>query len=148
MLIPSQAFVSYLRSVHLQKDKSIFDVTKLPAEAFAASLGLPGVPKIKFLSREQARVKKNASRDIAKLQDAPRSDDEGDEDDEGEAEEESEEESVKGSASEEGSSKEEGEGEGTKGTVPNTATRVRSLPHSLTNLYVNWPTASRRENEV
>ena len=58
---PAQAFVSYLRSVHLQKDKSVFKVSELPAERFAESLGLPGMPKIKFLSRELAKKKKNAS---------------------------------------------------------------------------------------
>ena len=109
--------MSYLRSVHLQKDKTIFDVTKLPAEAYAASLGLPGVPKIKFLSREQARVKKNASRDIAKVQAAKDSDDDEDEDAESDAGEES-------SDEEEG---EEPAGED-EPAVPNTATRVRPLP--------------------
>lgn len=57
---PSQAFVSYMKSVHLQKDKSIFDLTQLPIEAFAASLGLPGAPQIKFIG--QAHQKKNAAR--------------------------------------------------------------------------------------
>lgn len=57
-----------MRSVHLQKDKEVFKVTELPAEEFATSLGLPGVPKIKFLSREKAKEKKNASRAVAALQ--------------------------------------------------------------------------------
>lgn len=34
---------------------------ELPAERFAESLGLPGMPKVKFLSRELAKKKKNAS---------------------------------------------------------------------------------------
>jgi hypothetical protein len=41
--------VSYMRSVHLHKDKSIFKVEELPVDIFAESLGLPGAPKIKFL---------------------------------------------------------------------------------------------------
>ena len=53
--------MSYLRSVHLHKDKTIFKVAELPVEQFAASLGLPGVPKIKFLSKEKAKEKKNSS---------------------------------------------------------------------------------------
>lgn len=57
----TQAFVSYLRSVHLQKDKSIFKVAELPAERFAEALGLPGMPKIKFLTKEMAKKRKNAS---------------------------------------------------------------------------------------
>ncbi|KZT08099.1 DEAD-domain-containing protein [Laetiporus sulphureus 93-53] len=56
-----RAFVSYLRSVHLHKDKSIFKLTELPVERFAEALGLPGMPKIKFLGREMAKQKKNAS---------------------------------------------------------------------------------------
>ncbi|KZT64113.1 DEAD-domain-containing protein [Daedalea quercina L-15889] len=60
-----RAFVSYLRSVHLQKDKSIFKVGELPVERFAESLGLPGMPKIKFLGRELAKKKKNASHAVA-----------------------------------------------------------------------------------
>ena len=57
----SQAFVSYMRSVYLHKDKSIFKIDKLPVDLFAESLGLPGTPKIKFLSKEIARQKNNSS---------------------------------------------------------------------------------------
>lgn len=60
--------MSYVRSVHLHKDKAIFKVHELPVEEFAASLGLPGTPKIKFLSREQTKGRKNASRTVAALQ--------------------------------------------------------------------------------
>ncbi|TFY67036.1 hypothetical protein EVJ58_g1894 [Rhodofomes roseus] len=60
-----RTFVSYLRSIHLQKDKSIFKVDELPVERFAESLGLPGMPKIKFLSKELAKKKKNASHAVA-----------------------------------------------------------------------------------
>lgn len=59
---PFQAFVSYLRSVYLQKDKSIFKLDELPVERFAEALGLPGMPKIKFLSKEIAKKRKNAPR--------------------------------------------------------------------------------------
>ncbi|KAK0205422.1 P-loop containing nucleoside triphosphate hydrolase protein [Desarmillaria ectypa] len=60
-----RAFVSYLRSVYLHKDKSIFKVSELPVDQFAESLGLPGTPKIKLLSKEMAK-KKNADRTAAK----------------------------------------------------------------------------------
>jgi len=53
-----------MRSVHLQKDKTVFKLTELPAELFAESLGLPGVPRIKFLNKEVAKAKKNAPRTI------------------------------------------------------------------------------------
>ncbi|CAG8497469.1 9220_t:CDS:10 [Acaulospora morrowiae] len=55
-----KAFISYMRSVYLQSDKSIFKVDELPADEFSASLGLPGAPKIKFVKKSQA---KNAVRD-------------------------------------------------------------------------------------
>ena len=51
--------------MYLQKDKSIFKVDELPVERFAEALGLPGMPKIKFLSKEMAKKKKNASRAVA-----------------------------------------------------------------------------------
>ncbi|THH26515.1 hypothetical protein EUX98_g7671 [Antrodiella citrinella] len=60
-----RAFVSYLRSVHLHKDKAVFKLEELPVERFAESLGLPGAPKIKFLSKEIAKKKKNASHLVA-----------------------------------------------------------------------------------
>ncbi|KAH8116475.1 DEAD-domain-containing protein [Phellopilus nigrolimitatus] len=63
-----RAFVSYMRSVYLHKDKTIFQVDKLPARDFATSLGLPGAPKIKFLAKEAAKKKKNASYIVAEAQ--------------------------------------------------------------------------------
>ena len=62
-----QAFVSYLRSIYLQKDKSVFKLDHLPLEEFAESLGLPGAPRVKFLSKELAKQKKNASRELQKV---------------------------------------------------------------------------------
>ncbi|KIK43632.1 hypothetical protein CY34DRAFT_789726 [Suillus luteus UH-Slu-Lm8-n1] len=63
-----RAFVSYVRSVHLYKDKSIFKIDELPVEKFAESLGLPGAPKIKFLNRELVKKQKNSSRAVAAIQ--------------------------------------------------------------------------------
>jgi ATP-dependent RNA helicase DDX10/DBP4 len=56
-----KAFVSYMRSIHLQKHKSVFDVSKLPAEEFAHSLGLPGAPKIKFVKSNEAKNARRAA---------------------------------------------------------------------------------------
>ncbi|KAF9996888.1 ATP-dependent RNA helicase dbp4 [Entomortierella chlamydospora] len=83
-----KAFISYMRSVYLQKDKTIFDVNALPAEEFAASLGLPGAPKIKFVEKSKA---KNAVRGNQKKT----SDDEANESDQDEEEEEEEKSKVK-----------------------------------------------------
>ena len=41
-----------MRSVHIQKNKAIFRLSQLPAEAYAASMGLPGAPRIKLLDKE------------------------------------------------------------------------------------------------
>ena len=57
-----KAFVSYVRSIHIQKDKDVFKLNELPLEEFSASLGLPGAPKIKFLKGDDAKSVKNASR--------------------------------------------------------------------------------------
>lgn len=58
------AFVSYVKSIVLQKDKSIFDVTKLDLEGFAASMGLPGPPRVKFVKGEDAKSRKNMPRQM------------------------------------------------------------------------------------
>lgn len=57
--LAQKAFVSYVRSIHLQKDKETFDVLALPLEKYAEALGLPGAPKVKFV-REAAAAKKKA----------------------------------------------------------------------------------------
>ncbi|PWY98152.1 LOW QUALITY PROTEIN: DEAD-domain-containing protein [Testicularia cyperi] len=49
--LAQKAFVSYVRSIYLQKNKDTFDVTALPLEAFATALGLPGAPKVKFAEK-------------------------------------------------------------------------------------------------
>ncbi|CAD6564000.1 MAG: ATP-dependent RNA helicase dbp4 [Alectoria sarmentosa] len=58
-----KAFVSYVRSIHIQKDKEVFKLNELPLEEFSASLGLPGGPKIKFLKGDSAKILKNAPRE-------------------------------------------------------------------------------------
>ncbi|CAG8802890.1 24321_t:CDS:10, partial [Gigaspora margarita] len=53
--LAQKTFISYMRSIYLQSDKSIFKVDELPAEEFSASLGLLGVPKIKFVKKSQVK---------------------------------------------------------------------------------------------
>ena len=57
-----KAFSSYIRSIHIQKDKEVFNLNDLPLEEFSASLGLPGAPKIKYLRGNDAKMLKNAPR--------------------------------------------------------------------------------------
>lgn len=62
-----RAFIAYFKSIYIQKDKDVFKVEELPAEAYAASLGLPGAPKIKIKGGESNKEKKNASRQLLAL---------------------------------------------------------------------------------
>lgn len=57
-----KAFISYTRSIHLQREKGIFNLKKLDLDAYASSLGLPGTPQIKFQKGEDIKKVKNASR--------------------------------------------------------------------------------------
>ncbi|OAA76524.1 ATP-dependent RNA helicase DBP4 [Akanthomyces lecanii RCEF 1005] len=57
-----KAFISYTRSVHLQRDKDVFNLKKLDLDAYASSLGLPGTPQIKFQKGDDIKKIKNASR--------------------------------------------------------------------------------------
>ncbi|SGZ50581.1 CIC11C00000002877 [Sungouiella intermedia] len=62
-----RAFISYYRSIYIQKDKDIFKLNELPTEKFAESLGLPGAPKIKIKGGEGSKEKKNMSRQLMTL---------------------------------------------------------------------------------
>ena len=62
-----RAFISYYKSVYIQKDKDVFKVEELPSEKYAASLGLPGAPKIKIKGGSSSKEKKNASRQLVAL---------------------------------------------------------------------------------
>lgn len=60
--LAQRAFVMYLKSVHIQKDKEVFDVMKLPIDEFSASLGLPMTPKIRFLKQKmKGKISKELS---------------------------------------------------------------------------------------
>ncbi|KAA8523687.1 hypothetical protein F0562_010110 [Nyssa sinensis] len=50
--LAQRAFITYLRSIHIQRDKEVFDVMKLPTEEFSASLGLPMTPRVRFLKQK------------------------------------------------------------------------------------------------
>ncbi|KYM96739.1 PREDICTED: probable ATP-dependent RNA helicase DDX10 isoform X1 [Cyphomyrmex costatus] len=54
-----RAFVSYIKSVFLMKDKEIFNVHALNTDKFAKSLGLAIPPRIRFLQRIQKKISNN-----------------------------------------------------------------------------------------
>jgi ATP-dependent RNA helicase DDX10/DBP4 len=57
-----KAFASYTKSLFLQKDKEIFKINDYDLEGYAASMGLPGAPKIKFQKGDDTKKLKNAPR--------------------------------------------------------------------------------------
>ncbi|KAL2869221.1 RNA-dependent ATPase HCA4 [Aspergillus lucknowensis] len=60
-----KAFISYVKSIYVQKDKETFNLKELKLEDFAGSLGLPGAPRIKFIKGDDTKERKNAPRAIA-----------------------------------------------------------------------------------
>lgn len=62
-----KAFISYIKSVYIQKDKDIFKPEELPTEEYAKSLGLPGAPNIKIKGGNKNKEMKNVSRQLLAL---------------------------------------------------------------------------------
>ena len=58
-----KSFISYMRSVHLQSNKDVFDVHVLPAKEYATSLGLVQPPKIRFLKKLKTNCDSIASQE-------------------------------------------------------------------------------------
>ena len=88
--LSQRALVCYLRSVFLQKNKDVFDVSEIDIEALSTSFGLPNAPKVKFLNNGAAAKKKknsineaeNSKKKKAALVVADDDDDDDDDDDE------------------------------------------------------------------
>lgn len=74
-----RAFVAYVKSVALMKDKSIFDASKLDLEAYAKSLGLLVTPRVRFLSRMENKSKKSNVKTDVKVAIDENDEDESDE---------------------------------------------------------------------
>ncbi|ERF71526.1 ATP-dependent RNA helicase DBP4 [Endocarpon pusillum Z07020] len=71
-----KCFVSYVRSIHIQRDKDIFKIKELDLESYAASLGLPGTPNVKFVKGEDAKARKNAPRQLLEFSSGSEGDEE------------------------------------------------------------------------
>lgn len=56
-----RAFVTYVKSVFLMKDKSIFDVNSIELNALARSLGLAVAPRVRFLQKRLKTVETTSS---------------------------------------------------------------------------------------
>ena len=53
--LAQKAFISYVRSIFLQPDKEVFKFSELDLDGFAASMGLPGTPQVKFQEGDDIR---------------------------------------------------------------------------------------------
>lgn len=69
-----KAFITYVKSVYIQHDKETFDVKKLSLDEFAASMGLPGAPRVKFVKGDDAKTRKNVARQLLAESDAEKVD--------------------------------------------------------------------------
>lgn len=56
-----RAFIAYIKSVYLMKNKKVFDVESINFDAYARSLGLVVTPRVRFLQRIQRRKEKQAN---------------------------------------------------------------------------------------
>ncbi|KAH9870388.1 ATP-dependent RNA helicase dbp4 [Plenodomus lingam] len=65
-----KAFMTHVKSIYLQKDKEVFKLKEYDLEAYAASLGLPGTPRIKFLQNDDSKQRKQASRQVIEVSDS------------------------------------------------------------------------------
>jgi len=59
--LANRAFISYIRSIQFMSNKELFDVSTLPIDAFASSLGLSKTPEID-LTKDLGSGKKNMSK--------------------------------------------------------------------------------------
>ena len=60
--LAQKAFITCTKSIYLQRDKEVFNIKNYDLEGFAASMGLPGAPKIKFLKDDGGKERKQQSR--------------------------------------------------------------------------------------
>ncbi len=69
--LAQKAFISYIRSVHLQADKSIFNVKAIDTAGLTESMGLAGMPTIKALKGSKSDLKNmpHALREMIEAQD-------------------------------------------------------------------------------
>lgn len=58
--LAQRAVISYIRSVFLNKDKTVFKVNEIDLEKLSQSFGLLSAPQIEFLSQDQTKKVKNS----------------------------------------------------------------------------------------
>ncbi|WVQ70531.1 ATP-dependent RNA helicase DBP4 [Cryptococcus sp. DSM 104548] len=120
-----RAFISYMKSIHLQKDKTIFQIDKLPADAYAESMGLPGAPQIKLGPQKKAEKVMGGDKKVAEEEEAEESGSEDAARDVVGSDEESEDEGEESQDEEEKSESEESESEVEAGKPKSQAIRTK-----------------------
>lgn len=81
-----RAFRAYIKSVCLMKNKKVFDVDALDTDAYALSLGMVVVPRIRFLDNMKKAKKKTAGSKPEEVEEEEDEDSDDDEESSGEAE--------------------------------------------------------------
>jgi ATP-dependent RNA helicase DDX10/DBP4 len=124
-----------MRAIHIQKDKSVFKLSEYPAEAYAASMGLPGAPQIKLLeTAKKAKGRVGGEKDDSGptiIHQRLASDSEGESGDEGSgSDNDSEDDEGSGSESEAGSEGEESEAGSESGSGSGSGSEDESAPVS------------------
>jgi len=62
MHLAKRACVSYLKCVHIMKDKEVFDLGQIDKDKFAESLGLMNVPQLEFVNDTSIQITNTMSR--------------------------------------------------------------------------------------
>ncbi|XP_017888498.1 probable ATP-dependent RNA helicase DDX10 [Ceratina calcarata] len=63
-----RAFIAYIKSVFLMRDKEVFNVRALNTDAFSRSLGLAIPPRIRFLQRIDQKQRQSSNKNLEKRQ--------------------------------------------------------------------------------
>lgn len=69
-----RAFVAYIKSVHMMKNKKVFDVESINFDEYAKSLGLVVTPRVRFLQRIKKRREQQKGGDAGSAADDSESD--------------------------------------------------------------------------
>lgn len=69
--LAQKAFASYLRSVYLQKDKEVFQLSSIPVLEYSASLGLANPPQVSIVKKHE-EIKANEGKEIVEEVEAER----------------------------------------------------------------------------
>lgn len=76
-----RAFISYIKSVFVMKNKNIFKVKELDLDAFSKSLGLVSLPRIRFIDRlRYMRAKPETTKQLSEGEEASEEEDSSNED--------------------------------------------------------------------